>query len=169
MLEPTVEFGFSYLRQLQQFTGVTYGQAELDLVYRLYRERKEFAGQPAKQAQLNQAAADLAGLDVIAARTILDALCLPGDFDKDGDADGADFLIWQQQQGQTGLYPLNLKAADANADGVVDAADLEIWRQHAGVAAGATSSSVPEPCSAALIVAGLAAAGAYARSAGQAF
>ena len=34
MFEPTVETGFDYLKQFKQFTGVPYGEAELQLVYR---------------------------------------------------------------------------------------------------------------------------------------
>ena len=44
MFEPTVETGFEYLKTIQQFTGVPYGEAELQLVYRLYLARKKYAG-----------------------------------------------------------------------------------------------------------------------------
>ena len=44
MFEPTVETGFEYLKKIQQFTGVPYGEAELQLVYRLYLARKKYAG-----------------------------------------------------------------------------------------------------------------------------
>jgi hypothetical protein len=163
MLEPTVETGFAYLRQLQQFTGVAYGQAELDLVFRLYRARKEFTGEAAVQAQLDLAAASLAALDVAAATTILDAVDLPGDFDGDGDADGGDFLLWQRELGQTGLYPLATRQADGNADGVVDEADLELWKRQvakqaapAGDGGAGAGAGVPEPSALALTVAWLA-------------
>jgi hypothetical protein len=127
MFEPTVETGFEYLKQVQQFTGVPYTEYELQFIYRLYRARKEFAGQAAVQAQLDVVAADLAALNFQAAHSLLDSIRLPGDFDHDGDADGADFLTWQQQVGQTGLFPLATRPADANADGVVNAKDYAIW------------------------------------------
>jgi hypothetical protein len=149
MFEPTVETGFNYLAQVQQFTGVPYGQDELELVYKLYRLRKENAGNAAVQAQLGQASANLSSLDIEAARAILDAIALPGDFDDDGDADGADFMKWQQQVGARGLFPLNSLASDGNADGVVDAGDLEMLLENFGASAapvGAVAShSAPEP------------------------
>jgi hypothetical protein len=153
MFEPTVETGFDYLVELQKFTGVAYGQAELELVYRLYMARQEHAGDAAAQAQLDAAAAALAGLDVAAARAGLDALDPPGDFDNDGDADGADFLRWQQQLGMTGLFPLARREADGNGDGVVDAADLALWQAALGPAT--AGSPVAEPQAAALALAAL--------------
>ena len=123
-----------------------YDKDELELVYRLYRSRKESAGNAAVQEQLDQASAHLAALDVAAARTILDGIDLPGDFDGDGDADGADMLIWQRHVGATGLYPLQQQPADANADGVVDQADLEIWKQHSAAPENNGAATVPEPC-----------------------
>ena len=46
MLEPTQEFGFSALEQVQTFTGVPYTGAELRLIYRLYTLRKAYATSP---------------------------------------------------------------------------------------------------------------------------
>ncbi len=46
------------------------------------------------------------------------------DFDIDGDADGADFLIWQQNNGATGV---NRLSGDASGNGNVDAEDLGTW------------------------------------------
>jgi hypothetical protein len=159
MFEPTVETGFSYLEQVQDFTGVPYGKAELELIYRLYRARKNFAGDAAKQALLDQAAASLAGLDVAAAQIALEAAAPAGDFDGDGDTDGSDFLTWQRQLGSTGLFPLNDRSADANGDGVVDGADLGLWTESAAAIAtqalasaigGANAGThfVPEPAGA---------------------
>ena len=54
----------------------------------------------------------------------------PGDYDADGDVDGADLLGWQRGLGSS----VNL-AADGNANGVVDAADLVVWRTHFGAGA----------------------------------
>ena len=163
MFEPTVETGFSYLVQIQQFTGVPYGQAELELVYKLYRLRKGNVGNAAIQAQLGQASADLAALDINGARAILDAIALPGDFDHDGDADGGDFMKWQQQLGARGLFPLNSLEADGNGDGVVDNADLGMLVSNYGSSvlpmAGAASPPVPEPETAGLLLIAILTAG----------
>lgn len=152
IIEPTVETGFKYLEQLQEFTGVPYGEAELQLVFDLYRARKEFSGNPAMQALLDQASAHLAALEIADARAIIEAIYLPGDFDGDGEDNGLDFLAWQRQAGSTGLYPLNTLAADGNGDGVVDGKDLAIWESHYGwVAPLGAASTVPEPASAVLL------------------
>jgi hypothetical protein len=66
-----------------------------------------------------------------------------GDFDRDGDTDGADFLIWQGTLGSTTML-----AADSNANGVVDAQDLNAWKATFGVGSSTTAvstSAVPEP------------------------
>jgi len=154
MFEPTVETGFDYLVQVQQFTGVPYGEAELELVYRLYRARKEHAGDAATQTLLDGASAELNALEIQNARAILDQLAPQGDFDNDGDADGTDLLKWQQQLGSTGLYPLKQLAADGNADGMVDSQDLTLWQAEASAAVNAdhVSGVVPEPRAASLLL-----------------
>lgn len=158
MFEPTVETGFDYLKQIQQFTGVPYGEDELQLVYRLYVARKEHAGNAATQALLDQASGHLNALEIEQARAVLDGVDPPGDFDNDGDADGADFLKWQQQSGLTGLFPLQRRAADANADGVVNGADLDVWKTATAAAGGTAigaSTVVPEPHAGALAAAAI--------------
>jgi hypothetical protein len=62
-----------------------------------------------------------------------------GDYDYDGDADGADFLKWQRTLGA--VNDLN---ADGNRSGAVDAADLALWKGNFGF----------QPAAAAAIVAG---------------
>ena len=39
IVEPTKEFGYQYLKMLQQFCGVSYAQSHLELVYRWYVQR----------------------------------------------------------------------------------------------------------------------------------
>jgi hypothetical protein len=73
MFEPTLETGFNYLTQIQAFTGVSYGVAELQLVYDLFDARKDWAGNAARQAMLDQAADHINQLDFAAARTSLAA------------------------------------------------------------------------------------------------
>lgn len=56
---------------------------------------------------------------------------LAGDFDKDGDVDGRDFLFWQRNFGSSAA-PVG-SGADANHNGAVDADDLQIWSENYGV------------------------------------
>ncbi len=71
MLEPTRETGFSYLRQIQQFTGTPYGETELTMVLSLYNARKNLAGEAPARAQLNRASDALTNLDFAAASNAL--------------------------------------------------------------------------------------------------
>lgn len=71
MFEPTVQTGFTYLLQLQQFTGVAYGLSQLEMVYQLYEERVANSGNSSVQAVLNQASSDLNDLDFTDAATAL--------------------------------------------------------------------------------------------------
>jgi hypothetical protein len=158
MFEPTVETGFSYLEQLQQFTGVPYGKSELELVYRLYRARKNFAHDAARQSLLDQAAAQLSALEVEEARSTLELAAPAGDFDEDGDVDGRDLLAWQREVGAQGLFPVSDNRGDANGDGIVDETDLSHWRE--SLAAGATLAmaavAIPEPSAGLLLAASVA-------------
>ena len=117
MLEPTVESGFSYLKRIQQFTGVSYGEAELQLVYRLYLARKKYAGSTAVEAQLDQVSTLLAQLKINDADSLLNAAAPAGDYDADG-----------------------------NYDGRINAADYTIWRNHLSAGGGGSlASTIPEP------------------------
>jgi hypothetical protein len=68
---------------------------------------------------------------------------VPGDFDSDGDVDGADFVIWQTN------FPkpdgANLSMGDADGDFDVDGADFVIWQSHFPTSPLPGSSPVPEP------------------------
>jgi hypothetical protein len=68
-----------------------------------------------------------------------------GDFDGDGDVDGADFIAWQTN------FPLETGATsaqgDANGDGHVDGADFAVWQSQFGSGPGPGTSPVPEPSS----------------------
>lgn len=77
MLEPTREFGFSALQQIQTYTGVPYGLTELQLVYQLYNLRVFHAGNAAAQATLNQAFQALVALNVPTATALLNSLAQP--------------------------------------------------------------------------------------------
>lgn len=78
-------------------------------------------------------------------------LALQGDFDLDGDVDGADFLKWQSDFG-----PGN--GSDADNDGDTDGDDLAAWQFNYGINGNppAATQSVPEPSTFALLLLGLA-------------
>lgn len=82
-----------------------------------------------------------------------------GDFDANGVADGADMLLWQRRLGSTTVL-----TADGNGNGLVDAADLGIWRSDFGSAQSATLVAIPEPPSALLGLASIAASLAWTRT-----
>lgn len=75
---------------------------------------------------------------------VVNSVPVPGDFDADGAVTGRDFLLWQQEFGDTsGQSP-----ADANRDDSVDELDLAIWTQHFGQVYGAAmpgALAIPEP------------------------
>jgi Glycoside hydrolase family 44/Dockerin type I domain/PEP-CTERM motif len=75
---------------------------------------------------------------------------LPGDFNRDGTVDAADYTVWRNSLGQTGNT-----AADANEDNLVDAQDYAMWKANFGLSelGGAGSlTTVPEPSALALML-----------------
>jgi hypothetical protein len=79
------------------------------------------------------------------------AVDVPGDFDSDGDVDGADFVAWQLH------YPIAAGATradgDADGDGDVDGADFVAWQTNLSFTSGASASPVPEPKGIAMVFA----------------
>jgi hypothetical protein len=72
----------------------------------------------------------------------------PGDFDLDGDVDGADFVAWQSH------FPTasgaTLSEGDADGDGDVDGADFVVWQTHFPTSPSGAATPVPEPAAGAL-------------------
>jgi Glycoside hydrolase family 44 len=69
---------------------------------------------------------------------------LPGDFNHNGVVDAADYTVWQDSFGQSGV---NL-AADVDNSGTVDANDYALWQQNFGrsdLGGGGSQAAVPEP------------------------
>jgi len=96
-----------------------------------------------------------------------DPVVSTGDFDSDGDVDGADFLVWQKGLGLSGSA--QRMDGDANGDGNVNGADLAVWQAQFGpTAAAAAVGAVPEPASAALVVLAIAGGLAPRRKASRA-
>jgi hypothetical protein len=77
---------------------------------------------------------------------------LPGDFNRDGSVDAADYVVWRAEFGRAG----NL-ASDANEDNAVDADDYAFWRANFGrtesTAGAAALVAVPEPGGMVLMIA----------------
>jgi hypothetical protein len=109
--------------------------------------------------------------DLVFRYSVVPQIPAAADFDNDGDADGADFLIWQRGRGIT--TGATKSQGDADADGDVDAGDLSIWKSDFGgdapagnlvtgfihYAATGPITSIPEPAGiwlAALLLAPLA-------------
>jgi hypothetical protein len=77
-----------------------------------------------------------------------------GDYNHNGIADAADYTVWRDSLGQTGIG----LAADGDNNHVVDAADYNIWKSNFGLTAGsgsAASNAVPEPSTLLMLVAGI--------------
>ena len=78
---------------------------------------------------------------------------LPGDYNKNGVVDAADYVVWRNLAGQFGSG----LAADGNHDGQIDVSDYQLWRANVGRtrSSGAgvgTTVAVPEPGSVALLL-----------------
>lgn len=71
MIEPTVEFGYSFLEQIQAFTGVEYDKEILELIYQYYLKRKELKNDTAAQATLDEAFIALIELDTEKAANLI--------------------------------------------------------------------------------------------------
>jgi GH25 family lysozyme M1 (1,4-beta-N-acetylmuramidase) len=74
----------------------------------------------------------------------------PGDFNRDGSVDAADYVVWRKSMGQT--VPI-YSGADADGNSHVTAADFAIWKQNVGAGGGGAASPlevVPEPATLAL-------------------
>jgi hypothetical protein len=75
----------------------------------------------------------------------------PGDFDGDGDVDGADFVAWQTNfPKSSGALP---SEGDADGDGDVDGADFVVWQTNFPFTPGPGATPIPEPS--ALVLAGI--------------
>ena len=85
-----------------------------------------------------------------------------GDYNGNGVVDAADYTVWRNTRGATGVTPFT--GADGSGNGIIDQADYQHWRANfgtivgTGVGSGATAGglAVPEPTTATLaLLAGL--------------
>lgn len=74
MIEPTVEFQYSLLTNIQQQCGVNYGVNELQMISQLYADRVKYAGNTAIQQKLNQVFYYLVSLQTDKATSLLNEL-----------------------------------------------------------------------------------------------
>jgi hypothetical protein len=74
MIEPTVEFGYSFLDVLQKSLGVSYNQSDLEMIYKLYFCRRKFAGSEKNQKKLDQVFYYIVSLNIDKARNLLDSI-----------------------------------------------------------------------------------------------
>ena len=74
---------------------------------------------------------------------------VPGDFNRSGTVDAADYVLWRKTLGQSG----NTLMADWNYNNQIDDGDYVVWRNHygglpiGGAGAGLGTVAVPEPAS----------------------
>lgn len=54
MIEPTQEFGYTFLEKVQTFTGTSTRLNQLQKIYQLYNLRKQFKGDTSRQQKLSQ-------------------------------------------------------------------------------------------------------------------
>ncbi len=76
-IEPTREFGYGYLTSMQQRLGVNMGQADLELVAELYKQRKQYKGNATEQTRLDNVYNYLLSLQISAARSLLNGVVTP--------------------------------------------------------------------------------------------
>ncbi|MCC7083995.1 MAG: discoidin domain-containing protein [Pirellulales bacterium] len=123
-------------------------EQEIDLTQIPYDYTIDFADNPAGKfvriETLSDNILELSEVEVFGTST-----AVPGDFNGDGNVDGADFVAWQTH------FPTasgaTMADGDANGDGAVDGADFVIWQTHFPYPSGSGASPVPEPASILLI------------------
>jgi hypothetical protein len=73
-----------------------------------------------------------------------------GDYNSDGVVDAADYTLWRDQRGTSGL----LRTADGDFNGVVNDADYAVWSSQYGATPALvnTSTSIPEPTGVAIVL-----------------
>ncbi len=74
VIEPTLEYEFSNLKMIQEFTGVSYGTQELELIHAYYLKKKELKGNAEATATLEKIFKCLAELEVEEAGQLMEQL-----------------------------------------------------------------------------------------------
>jgi hypothetical protein len=75
-----------------------------------------------------------------------------GDYNRDGVVNAADYIVWRNSLGDTGVPPGD--GADGDQDGEITQNDYDIWVNNygRGISGAAASAAVPEPTAAVLIL-----------------
>jgi hypothetical protein len=71
MIEPTLDYNFDFLKTIQKYTGVSYTETELQLIYKWYTLRKKYKSNAAVELKLTNAYSSLVALDVAGAANII--------------------------------------------------------------------------------------------------
>ena len=74
MVEPTLEFGYSFLEKIQNYTGVTYTKNDLEIPYKLYVLRKKYKNDPKMQIILKRVYQLIFTLNLDHAKAIIEAI-----------------------------------------------------------------------------------------------
>jgi glycoprotein endo-alpha-1,2-mannosidase len=74
MIEPTQEFGFQFLEQIQDFAGVSYEKSDLETIYTYYLKRKEYKGNADAYQTLDEVFGALIELRIDTAKSLLSTL-----------------------------------------------------------------------------------------------
>jgi hypothetical protein len=74
MIEPTLDYNFDFLKTIQKYTGVSYTETELQLIYKWYTLRKKYEGNADIELKLSNAYNSLAALDVANATAIISGI-----------------------------------------------------------------------------------------------
>tara|TARA_R110002051_G_scaffold3131_7_gene16884 strand:+ start:13207 stop:14565 length:1359 start_codon:yes stop_codon:yes gene_type:complete len=74
MVEPTTQFGFNYLSEIQGYTGVSYTSQDMQTIVDLYNTRKQYASNDQVQALLNRSYNYAKGLRIRRVDIILKAI-----------------------------------------------------------------------------------------------
>jgi hypothetical protein len=67
---------------------------------------------------------------------------VPGDYDKNGSVDAADYVVWRKTMGQS-VAPFT--SADGDGNGMIDQADYEFWQARFGDPLPGAAGSLPVP------------------------
>ncbi len=74
MIEPTKEFGYTYLQLLQEYTGVPFTANQLDVPFELYKARKQYKNNRKAQRVLDRSYKNLKKLKLKRANKIIKAV-----------------------------------------------------------------------------------------------
>jgi phosphotransacetylase len=74
MIEPTEEFGFTFLEKIQTFAGVEYNTTAFEYITKYYKLRKSKTNSEAAQTKLDEAYLAFVQLELESAMALIDDL-----------------------------------------------------------------------------------------------